>query len=74
MSHEVGGTPEPAEDELALERAIDQAVNQTESAGDGERDNAQLQAALRGLISVKGAVLQIFPRQGRDQRKRRWSP
>jgi hypothetical protein len=51
MSHEVGGTPEPAEDELALERAIDQTVNQTEIAGDGERDNAQLQAALRGLIS-----------------------
>ena len=51
MSHEVGGTPEPAEDELALERAIDQTVNQTESAGDGERDIAQLQAALRDLVS-----------------------
>ncbi len=51
MSREVAGTSEPAEGELALERAIDQAANRIESASDGNGDITRLQAALRGLVS-----------------------
>lgn len=51
MSHEAGGISEPAEGELALERAIDQAVNRIESASDGNGDITRLQATLRRLVS-----------------------